>query len=313
MIDFSLPQKIHNFVEQQFNNYSETATEYAVYCPFHHNTDTPALYINKNSGLWICFNPSCGKKGNIHKLAEHFGIRISTKFIKKDISADELIESLTLSDRDDLDVDWDEALDRISIDYDDSDKILKLDYLINRGFDLDVLEHFEVGFSDKQNRIVVPCRDDTFKLVGFIGRAVRAEQNPRYRYSDSFPKASVLFNLNNAKFYSEVFVTEGSLDAIRVHQAGFPNVVATLGSNVNRKQIDLLNKYFDDIIIMSDADDAGSAMRKLIVDGCQSKNIYVVSYPEGIKDPGEMSAEQIKSSIDNRMGYLDWLFVSSSV
>lgn len=312
MIDFHLPQKIHNFVEQQFNNYSETATEYSVYCPFHNNTDTPALYINKNSGLWICFNPACGKKGNIHKLAEHFGVAISVKFIKKDISIDELINSLAYNADDISYVDWDEALARIAIDYDDVGQVSKLEYLIDRGFDLDVLEHFEIGFSDKQGRVVIPCRDDTFKLVGFIGRAIRQDQNPRYRYSEGFPKASVLFNLNNAKFYSDVFVTEGSLDAINVHQAGFPNVVATLGSNVNRQQIDLLNKYFNNIIIMSDADDAGNAMKKLIVDGCKSKNIYVVSYPEGVKDPGEMSSDQIRSSINKKRGYLDWLFDSVS-
>ena len=313
MIDFNLPQKIHSFVEQQFSNYSETATEYSVYCPFHNNTDTPALYINKNSGLWICFNPACGKKGNIHKLAEYFGVAISTKFVKKDISVDELISSLVQHHEHISYGDWDEALDRIAIDYDDIANVTKLEYLIDRGFDLEVLEHFEIGFSERQGRVVIPCRDDVFKLVGFIGRAIRQDQNPRYRYSDGFPKASVLFNLNNAKFYSDVFVTEGSLDAIRVHQAGFPNVVATLGSNVNRQQIDLLNRYFDNIIIMSDADDAGRAMKKLIVDGCKTKNIYVVSYPEGIKDPGEMSSDQIVSAIDLKMDYLDWLFMSTAV
>ena len=130
MIDFNLPQKIHSFVEQQFSNYSETATEYSVYCPFHNNTDTPALYINKNSGLWICFNPACGKKGNIHKLAEYFGVAISTKFVKKDISVDELISSLVQHHEHISYGDWDEALDRIAIDYDDIANVTKLEYLI---------------------------------------------------------------------------------------------------------------------------------------------------------------------------------------
>ena len=309
MIDLNLPQKIRNFVENQFPYYRESAGEYSVYCPFHHNTDTPALYINKITGLWICFNPSCGEKGNINKLANYFGTVIAQKIVAKDFTTDELITSLnSINNSQSTMFNWDEALERVSIDYNNIEQVKNIQYLLNRGFDKDILEYFEIGFSERQQRIVIPARDEAFRIIGFIGRAISEDQNPRYRYSDNFPKASLLFNLNNAKFSPEVFVTEGSLDAIKVHQAGYHNVVATLGSNVNRRQIDLLNKYFDSVTILSDNDDAGFAMRNLIVDGCSTKNLYVVEYPSGIKDPGEMSTEQITDCIRNRKGYLDWLF-----
>jgi DNA primase len=246
---------------------SHSGNELNIYCPFHKNTNSPAFYINIKTGLWQCFNPSCGKTGNFRQ----FYKKITGKAYNKEFDIDPR----------NLQKDLDRGLDDeygnyasnkidisdIQIDYDKD--ISLLEPLISRGFTKETLRYFEIGFSAKKSRIVIPVRDANFKLVAFIGRAVDSEQDPRYLYSKGFKRADILFNLNNAKSFDSVIVCEGSLDAIKVHQAGFPNVVATLGAKVSDNQFSLLKKYFDSILIFSDNDEAGKRMAHDILVSCR--------------------------------------------
>ena len=50
------------------NIQSQGIEEIAIYCPFHRNTDSASCYVNTKTGLWQCFNPSCGAKGNYAQL-----------------------------------------------------------------------------------------------------------------------------------------------------------------------------------------------------------------------------------------------------
>jgi DNA primase len=306
---YSFKDRIRKFIQENCPDHEESAKEFIIFCPFHHNVNTPALSINKTTGLWHCFNEACGKKGNFEQLCQGLGLDgigidaplppiITDEDLLKQLNSDTKIEEPS----------WDAALDRITLDYNVKENTQKLDYLVERGFHLSVLNQFEVGYSAVQNRIVIPTRDENFKLVGFIGRAIDEERKPKYKYSDGFPRSNILFNLNNAKAYSEAYITEGSLDAIRIHQAGFPNVVSTLGSNLNGGQIDLLNRYFNEIVILSDNDAAGESLKRAIIDGCPRLNIWVVKYPEGIKDPGDMNDEQIRELILRKINYIDYLF-----
>jgi|TARA_Y100000034_G_scaffold136284_2_gene211987 DNA primase len=188
------------------------------------------------------------------------------------------------------------SIDELKVDYETTDK---LSTLTERGFEIDTLKYFEVCFSEKKNRVVIPVRDSNYKLVAMIGRAVLKDQEPRYLYSRGFKRAKVLFNLCNAKRYDSVVVTEGSLDAIKIHQAGFPNVVATLGSAVSDEQFRLLSRYFDEIIIFPDKDDAGEAMRCSIIDRCRGKKVRWARCPEGRGDPGDMTAAEISEAIND--------------
>ena len=172
--------------------------------------------------------------------------------------------------------------------------------LHERGLSYDTLMRFEIGFSKTKSRIVIPVRNQQYKVVGLIGRAIESSQEPRYLYNKGFKRADVLFNIQNAKNYSEVIVVEGSVDAMKVHEAGFPNVVATLGAQVSKNQITLMKKYFDKIIIFSDNDDAGNAMRDAIIDLCRGKEIYTAKISDGLKDPAEMQVQEIVDSINNK-------------
>jgi DNA primase len=279
----------------------EDGNELACLCPFHKNTDSPAFYINKDTGLWICFNPSCAKRGSLRDLMIFYG---DHRPIVKDHTIEDiealLLDAQTKEERED----WDDALESIRIRL--PDEYEKVEYLLNRGFDIETLSYFEIAFSAKRSRIVIPARDEASKLVGFIGRSVDDDIQPKYLYSKGFPRKSILFNLNRAKKFDYVVVVEGSLDAMKVHQAGFPGVVSTLGAAVTDQHIALLRKYFDEVIIFSDNDEAGFSMRDKLVEGLQGKRVRVVEFPEpGLKDPGDMDSVTIASCINKAE---DWLF-----
>ena len=275
---------------------SEMGTEMVAYCPFHSNKNTPSFSINRYTGLWQCFNPDCNMRGGIRMLKklllneDYRDVQGATKdYVDKILSEDEHEEDFG---------DIEEQLNNCKVSY-DTDTV-GLDILLDRGFNMATLEHFEVGFSSLKNRVVIPARDQFYNLVGLIGRAVTKEQIPRYLYSTGFPKRNILFNLNNAKVYDEVIIVEGSLDAMKIHQAGYPNVVATLGAIITDTQMQLVKNYFDYITVIPDNDDAGRAMKDAIMEGARGKETYLAECPEGFKDAADLDSKQINNIIENK-------------
>lgn len=276
---------------------SQNGQEFNIYCPFHKNRNSPAFFINIKTGLWQCFNPSCGKRGNFRQLYKE----VTGKPYGKDISLDpaalkkEIEKGFRKKDHiDELDI------SDIEIDYENEGDVEKIQYFINRGLDISTMKYFEIGFSDVKNRIVIPVRDQHYKLVGYIGRAIEKDQEPKYLYNKGFHRADVLFNIQNAKTYSECIITEGSFDAMKIHQAGYPNVISTLGAQVSKNQISIIKKCFDSITIFSDSDDAGNAMRDDIIKFCGGKEIFSVENLTGCKDAGEMTIQQIIETLQSK-------------
>ncbi|CAN1607905.1 DnaG DNA primase (bacterial type) [Candidatus Pelagibacterales bacterium] len=115
-----------------------------------------------------------------------------------------------------------------------------------------------------KNRLIFPIFDYNSKVVGFGGRAL--SQNYLAKYINSpetefFKKGFNLYNLNNAKNENKqsgiVFVVEGYMDAISLYQAGFKNVVATLGTAMTESHLNLVWRYFNDPVVCFDGDSSG--------------------------------------------------------
>ena len=107
------------------------------------------------------------------------------------------------------------------------------------------------------------------------------------------PKAKTLFNLNRVKTADRVYVVESSFDAIRLDQVGFP-AVATLGANVSSTQIELLQKYFNNILVIADNDEAGGNMKDRLVEKLGSR-VSVIQLNKEYKDIGDMDDTSIKN------------------
>jgi DNA primase len=149
---------------------------------------------------------------------------------------------------------------------------------------------FGLGFSEKQDMVTIPVHSPDGVEIGFVGRSVEGKE---FKNTPGLPKSKVLFNLHRIKTAGKVYVVESSFDAIRLDQCNFP-AVATLGANVSKIQIELLQKYFNDIIVIADNDEAGGNMKSKLVEKLGNR-VTVVTLDKQYKDIGDMSDEDIKN------------------
>ncbi len=142
-----------------------------------------------------------------------------------------------------------------------------------------------------RNRVIIPIIDIRGNVVGFGGR-VLDDTKPKYINTENtlaYVKSRNLFALNFAKNAGrELNLCEGYMDVIAMHQAGFTNTVAALGTAFPDEQIQLIARYADRINLIFDADGAGQkatnvALAKLRKTGL---DVRVVTIPDG-KDPDE--------------------------
>lgn len=268
----------------------EAESEYIVFCPFHSNHRTPAGEINKYTGLFFCF--SCGKTADLIELVMHFSNRTyfeSVRFIKtKEVETDILSEvNSKLVEKEE----WTEfdmsIVQRLHEQALVSDRAKE--YFIKRKISKDSVIKFKLGYSETQDMVSIPVYNHENLCVGFVARSIEGKD---FKNTTKLPKSKVLFNLNRVKTASKVYVVESSFDAIRLDQVGFP-AVATLGANVSSKQIDLLQRYFSDIIIIADNDEAGGNMKEKIMERLVG-SVTVINLEKQYKDIGDMDDQSIK-------------------
>jgi DNA primase len=159
--------------------------------------------------------------------------------------------------------------------------------------------------------VTVPVHSPDGICVGVVGRSVTQKE---FKNSPGLPRNSTLFNIHRAKRVgANCIIVESSFDAMRVHQAGFPNVVATLGGHISSNNLSLLNRYFNRLIIMTDNDEAGRSLGNNIFNKLRNKDILWASYeygkiyPHNAKDAGDMTDEEIKLCINNSASHIEYI------
>jgi len=165
-----------------------------------------------------------------------------------------------------------------------------LGYFNRRNIFSDAMKHFKLGYSEKQDMVTVPVYSHTNICVGFVGRSIEGKS---FKNSTGLPRNKVLFNLNNCKF-KDIVIVESSFDAIRLWQLNIP-AVATLGANLGKNQIKLLNKYATRVILAMDQDEAGMKLMHNLNNNL-TVPVLAMDFPDEVKDIGDMTDEQILSS-----------------
>ncbi len=142
-----------------------------------------------------------------------------------------------------------------------------------------------------RNRVMIPIIDIRGAVVGFGGR-VLDDSKPKYINTENtlaYSKSNNLFALNFAKSSGrELILCEGYMDVIAMHQAGFTNAVAALGTAFPQEQVRLITRYADKVSLIFDADEAGQKATRKALDALRPTgiDIKVVQIPDG-KDPDE--------------------------
>ncbi len=165
----------------------------------------------------------------------------------------------------------------------------------------------ERGGRDKfWNRVMFPIMDVNNRVIGFGGR-VMGDGEPKYLNSPEtklFDKSRNLYGLNYARTSREGFllICEGYLDVISLHQAGFTNAVASLGTAFTSQHANVLKRYTDQVILTYDSDGAGikAALRAIPILKEVGMSIKVLNM-KPYKDPDEfirnMGAEAFRQRI----------------
>lgn len=171
------------------------------------------------------------------------------------------------------------------------------------------------AFDKFRNRVMFPIIDLQGNVIGFGGR-VLDDSTPKYLNSSDTPvfkKSRNLYALNFAKGSQEngLILCEGYMDVIALHQAGFKNAVATLGTALTPEQSRLMARYAQDVVISYDSDEAGqkAAQRaiKLLTEVGLSVRVLRI---EGGKDPDEFikthGADKFKLMLEKSGNHIEY-------
>lgn len=220
---------------------------------------------------------------------------------------------------------------------------LGYEYLSNRALSDDTIKHFGLGFANKTpddlyrflktkgyddgllketglvtieergsrdkfwNRVMFPIMDVNNRVIGFGGR-VMGDGEPKYLNSPEtklFDKSRNLYGLNFARTSREKYLLlcEGYMDVIAMHQAGFTNAVASLGTAFTQQHAALMKRYTEQVILTYDSDGAGvkAALRAIPIlkaAGISAKVLNMKPY----KDPDEfikkLGADEFRKRIE---------------
>ena len=321
----------------------ETGNDFLCFCPYHGNRFTPSFSVSRTSGAFLCFNHACGEAGTLVDLikattqSNHFeALRLLAQF--KTEGRISLKERRARREERKIPNFPQEVLDRMKSDFwNDSPA---LEYMRGRGFTDSTLEEYGIGYSAQKNLVATPMHDIDGNPVGVVGRSIDGDK--RFKNSVGLPTSQSLWNIHRARRKGDtVIICEANFDAMRIAQAGYPNVVACLGGNFSPYHAEQLAYNFTNIIIMTDNDDLAKHTYK----GCKkcaargfsvcrghnpgralgasiaaemTKRGKVVRwasydektvYPHGVKDAGDMTDEEIrqclKSTVSNFV-YNSW-------
>lgn len=172
------------------------------------------------------------------------------------------------------------------------------------------------GYHDRfRGRLMFPIFDVQGRVVGFGGR-ILAKGEPKYLNSPEtilFSKSRNLYGLNFAKAAKkrELILVEGYMDMLSIYQAGFHNVVASLGTAFNQEHARTLKRFADDVILLYDSDEAGTnaALRAIPVLVKNGFHVKVTQVPDG-KDPDEFikakGAAEFSKLLVNAVHYISF-------
>lgn len=269
---------------------SEVDSDYIIFCPFHGNHRTPAGEVDKTSGVFFCF--SCHHVTDLIELIMHTSGRTyfeSVRYIKSKETETSLEAEIgkRLVTKPEYVVFDELMIKRLNSQ---AAQPRPANYYSYRKITNESIAKFQLGYSEKQDMVTIPVHAPDGLPVGFVGRSIEGKD---FKNTPGLPKAKVLFNLHRVKNSSHVYVVESSFDAIRLDQCGLP-AVATLGANVSNIQIELLQKYFNDIYVIADNDEAGGNMKDRILEKLGGR-VGIVTLDSKYKDIGDMEDSEIKN------------------
>lgn len=208
----------------------------------------------------------------------------------------------------------DETMKKFGLGYSDKYSDDLYQYLKKKGYSDELLLESGLFQADERkgiydkfwNRVIFPIMDVNNRVIGFGGR-VMGEGTPKYLNSPEtkiFDKSRNLYGLNIARTSrkKQLIICEGYMDVISMHQAGFTNAVASLGTALTSGHASLIKRYTDEVLLLYDSDEAGvrAALRGIPIlrsAGVKSKVVDLKPY----KDPDEFIKAEGPERFEERL------------
>lgn len=328
MQDLAEKIPIQEFLEAlDVDNIRIGLTEAQFSCPFPGHTFGdlhPSASMNIETKAWICFG--CGRKGNVITFASSLlgtsqieaALLLQQAYDPDRLDPDQraiVSEVLAIFETKDTKVMLEEVIlseslvDKYAVDwprayyaYRNGEGFHACDYMFERGFTPETLTEWEFGYDNLTGRIVFPIRNVSGKLLGFKGRAVSREQNPKYLilgdranqpyfgYARYYP-SRVVYGLNKVALGEPFVVCEGELNAVTLSQLGVDGV-ALGGSNFSDEQVNLIKGHTNEVTLFLDGDTSGRRATKDIIEKLKDHvSVWVVADHEG--DPASLDADYV--------------------
>ena len=334
-------------------------SNYKGVCPFH-NEKTPSFVVSETKQIFTCFG--CGATGDviefvkrfynlefseaIEKLANEYGITLEKKehndnrdvyYQVNRMAANFFYKAFTETANKGYPYMKRRGispaiLKKFGIGYADEKWDSLYQYLKSQGVDTKIM--VELGlvseskgkYYDKfRNRVMFPIINTSGKVIGFGGRAINPDDNPKYLNSPEskiFQKKNNLYGLNtsrqNVGKEGYIILVEGYMDTIALYQAGVTNVAASLGTALTENQARLIKRYTKNVILSYDADGAGraAALRGLDILKAEDCKVRVLHVTDG-KDPDEYIKKNGKDAflklIDHALPYGDYKLEAAKI
>jgi len=271
-------------------------------CPIHHGHRHDSFRAHLTKNVFQCF--ACQAHGNVLDFVaamEKCSIREAALLLQQwfDLAAAPVSVCATVADRQNFELVRKEEGINAPLRFALTGIEEHHPYLAQRGIDPATAREFGVGLYRRpglmSGRVVIPIRNAHGQLIAYAGRAI--DGRPRkYKLPAGFRKGLELFNLSRAAAAGRktVILVEGYFDCMQVHQAGFPCVVALMGSALSVAQESALLRHFYRIAVMLDGDVSGQAASQAIAARLSSRcSVEVVRVADGTQ-PDQLSRSVLR-------------------
>lgn len=322
-------------------------TNFKAPCPFH-NENTPSFVVSPVKQIYHCFG--CGVSGNaitfvmeyeklsykeaLEKIADYYNFKLEyTRSSGGDYVNIKMLDSLNGFYKQQL-----------------AHHAVAKNYLKERGMFESAIEKFEIGYAPSNNmqhhflkeslfsvkeamglgilnetgeyarlieRITFPIHSSNGKLIAFGGRTITNHPAKYINYTNTklFNKSKTFYGLNFAREKilrtKKAYIVEGYMDVIMLHQAGFTNAVATLGTALTPSHLPILQQLETEVILAYDGDSAGveAAFKASKLLASENFKGGVILFAQGI-DPADMikNREDVAPLFNNATPFSEFIF-----
>lgn len=328
----SVPSLLFTVAPQLRGGHSNGSNYILIRCPFHGGGQekTPSCSVSTTKPVFFCH--SCQEAGHLTWLLRQLGMGAS--------AAKNAVDDLNLHDKRrsremrHLVAEWGGDPFRGQFILDDA----MIDIyrqapvrLLEDGFKMSTLRHFEVGYDDRNFRITFPLRNIYGELVGVSGRAILEGQEPRYKiyveelikrrqfhvpehYSMEAIKSALLWHghVVHPFFYETddeaLLIHEGFKACMWNWQWGYETAVALVGAHLSDLHAEMIALHTKHVTLFLDNNEAGwkgtfFGAEKLLRKGI---HVRIARYPDEREQPDDLSEEEVHTAIRNRQSFEEW-------